>query len=306
MTHVATEDEGTAETATGGESGTGRLEAFSDAIISIAATLLVLDLKVPDTRDLARSLVHLWPAYLAFAVSFLITGVVWLNHHTMFRFIVRMDRMLMLLNLLLLMSVAFLPFPTEVLAEALSTHQGVRAAAVLYGAALVLGGVVFNAVWIYASAGHRYLGAHISPAEARALRRRFALGPLGYLVGTLVALVAPYAGLLIFAGLLLVYAYEMADEQLRRPYRAAGTAVRATAPATAAAAASTARAEVTPDVGGPGPGAATAGASPATPPEGPAATPAPHGSDTGGPHRTAHERRPHERGTADEEPTAAS
>lgn len=137
MTHVATEDEGTAETATGGESGTGRLEAFSDAIISIAAALLVLDLKVPDTRDLARSLVHLWPAYLAFAVSFLITGVVWLNHHTMFRFIVRMDRMLMLLNLLLLMSVAFLPFPTEVLAEALSTHQGVRAAAVLYGAALV-------------------------------------------------------------------------------------------------------------------------------------------------------------------------
>src|SRR5205814_4978093 len=93
---------------------TSRLEAFSDGVFAIAATLLVLELRVPaDTTDLVRALLGLWPAYLAYLISFLTIGIIWVNHHTLLEHCRRVDRTFLYLNLLLLMAVGIVPFPTS-------------------------------------------------------------------------------------------------------------------------------------------------------------------------------------------------
>src|SRR4051812_39389248 len=95
---------------------TGRVEAFSDGVFAIAITLLILDLNVPDWSDsgpgLFKSLVILWPSYLAFLTSFATIGVMWVNHHRIFTHVKHSDNMLLLLNGLLLLGVTIVPFPT--------------------------------------------------------------------------------------------------------------------------------------------------------------------------------------------------
>ena len=103
------------------------------------------------------------------------------------------------------MNVAFLPFPTAVMANAFSEGAGEKVAVVLYGATLVVGGVFFNAVWEYARWNHRLLGADISPEEARAVARRFLLGPVLYLFGTILGALNAKAGVAVFALLILFY-----------------------------------------------------------------------------------------------------
>jgi uncharacterized membrane protein len=113
---------------------TNRLEAFSDGVFAIAITLLVLEIKVPPPdMTLEAGLLRLWPSYLAYTVSFLVIGAIWINHHAMFRHIVRVDETLLLLNVLHLMLIAFLPFPTAVLAEAFHRKAGEPIATAFYG-----------------------------------------------------------------------------------------------------------------------------------------------------------------------------
>jgi uncharacterized membrane protein len=115
---------------------TGRLVAFSDAVFAITITLLVLEIRPPtDYGNLLHGLVALWPSYLAYAVTFLFIGQVWANHHVMFDHIRAADRVVLLVNTLLLMAVAFLPFATSVLAGALRSGDGQRTAVVFYGIA---------------------------------------------------------------------------------------------------------------------------------------------------------------------------
>ena len=100
-------------------SDTSRLEAFSDGVFAIAVTLLVLEIGVPhvgEGESLGEALRHLWPSYFGFAVSFLTIGVMWINHHAMFKDIDRQDHTLLVLNLVLMMTISFLPFPTAVVA----------------------------------------------------------------------------------------------------------------------------------------------------------------------------------------------
>lgn len=188
---------------------TARLEAFSDGVFAIAITLLILDVHPPGPLEagtgLASALGHLWPSYVAYVVTFMLIGMIWLNHHLMFHYIVRVDRPLMIVNLLLLLSVAFLPFPTAILAEAVSTGHGEQVAAALYGVVLILGGVFFNALWIYASLGHRHLGDHISPAQARRIRIRFGVGPLLYLTAVLLSLFSATLSICCYIALALSY-----------------------------------------------------------------------------------------------------
>jgi len=107
----------------GEEVGLERLIFFSDAVFSIAMTLLALELRLPHdiaylvNEELTRALLGLWKQYLAFMTSFVVIGAFWLAHHRKFRYIRRYDRGLLSLNLLLLMSVAFIPFPTAVLSD---------------------------------------------------------------------------------------------------------------------------------------------------------------------------------------------
>jgi uncharacterized membrane protein len=185
---------------------TQRIEAFSDGVFAIAITLLVLDIRPPHASPhLVADLLALWPSYLAYLISFLLIGLIWANHHEMFRHIRHSDRMLMFFNVLLLMDVAFLPFVTAVLSSSLRSDMGLRTAVILYGSTLVVGGLFFNAVWEWARRGHRLLGDSLSPDDAKAIARRFMFGPSAYLAGTVTGIFLPVLGLSIFAALILFY-----------------------------------------------------------------------------------------------------
>ena len=199
---------------------TSRVEAFSDGVFAIAITLLILEIRLPgstagltDAR-LRAELLGLWPSYLAYAISFLLIGMVWINHHRMFRYIERVDGVLLGLNVLLLMDVAFLPFSTDVLAQSLRGTSAEHTAAAFYGLVLAVGGVFYNALWLYASYGHRLLGEHITPREARALGLRWSLGPLFYLVAAGVGLINAVASLGCYVLLLVFYFFDLRP---RRP-----------------------------------------------------------------------------------------
>src|SRR5205085_3090480 len=121
-------------------SETARAEAFSDGVFAIAITLLIIEVHIPSrghAETLGHELLRLWPSYLGYLTSFLTIGVMWINHHHVFTYITRSDRTLLFLNTLLLMMVAFVPFPTAVLAQFIRT-DGARPAALLYGATLTL------------------------------------------------------------------------------------------------------------------------------------------------------------------------
>ncbi len=173
-------------------SGTGRLEAFSDGVFAIAATLLVLEFAVHSGSDLGGRLLHLWPAYLAYATSFLTIGIIWMNHHFCVETMARADRTLMFLNLLLLMTVAFLPFPTRLVAQNLQ-HSGERAAVYAYCATFVLMAIVYNAWWRYASRGRRLIADGVPDGAVRAITRAFNPGVPMYAATFLVAVWSPLA-----------------------------------------------------------------------------------------------------------------
>jgi TMEM175 potassium channel family protein len=131
---------------------TGRIEAFSDGVFSVAATLLVLEITVPlsDFDHLWRGIGDQWPSYLAYATSFLTVGGLWLVHHGIFRHLRFADGVITRLNLLLLMAVSFLPFPTKLVAEAIDSSGAERAAVLFYGATLLVIAVLISVIIRYA------------------------------------------------------------------------------------------------------------------------------------------------------------
>ncbi len=182
-----------------------RVEAFSDGVFAIAATLLVLDLHVrAGPGGLARALAREWPHYATFAVSFLTIGIIWVNHHGQFQRIARVDRPLLFLNLLLLMFVVLIPFPTELLASYLHSGSDQHVAAAVYAGVMLAMGLCFAASWRYVSLHERLLTRTISEPELRALIRRNAFGQGVYLLALGVAfLSAPLC--LVLCGLTAVY-----------------------------------------------------------------------------------------------------
>jgi TMEM175 potassium channel family protein len=131
---------------------TGRIEAFSDGVFSVAATLLVLEISVPeaDFDHLWKGIGDQWPSYLAYATSFLTVGYIWLAHHAIFRCLRFADSIVTRLNLVLLMAVAFLPFPTKLVAEAIDSSSAERTAVLFYGATLLVISVLVTAMVRYA------------------------------------------------------------------------------------------------------------------------------------------------------------
>jgi TMEM175 potassium channel family protein len=178
---------------------TTRLVTFSDGVFAISITLLVLEIKPPtDNTDLLHGLLDLWPSYLAYALTFLFIGQVWVNHHVMFDHIRDANRPVLLLNTLLLMAVAFLPFATSVLAGALRNGDGERTAVVFYGIAFAVTALTFNAVWQYACR-HRLVNEALGPSGVAAIGRRFqvALAWLG--TGALLGAALPVLGVVVIA-----------------------------------------------------------------------------------------------------------
>jgi uncharacterized membrane protein len=185
---------------------TGRTEAFSDGVFAIAITLLILIVGIENTPhgDLGRELLDQWPSYLAYAVSFLTIGIMWVNHHSMFRHFERVDRLLLLLNVLLLMLIAFVPFPTRVVAEFARSDNDRRAAALLYGITMTTTAIFFFAVWIYGS--RRLLHPDADRREVTGITRSYLPGVPTYATATLIAFVSSIASLILFAAIALFYA----------------------------------------------------------------------------------------------------
>ena len=197
---------------------TGRLEAFSDGVIAIAITLLVLDLKVPEAgagRPLAAALRAQWPSYLGYMTSFATIGIMWVNHHALMRAVATVDRTLLYANLALLFGVATVPFTTSLAAQWLRAGADARLAVALYSASMMLTGLTFVTLWSYLGRHPALLEPAVPPAGARLAMRRSVVGPLAYLVATVVALVSPVAALVVCAA---VAAYFV------RPVRTGGPA----------------------------------------------------------------------------------
>ena len=180
------------------ENGTTRLETFSDGVFAIAATLLVLEFSVDAASGphLGDALLHLWPSYLAYATSFLTIGIIWINHHYCVETFARADRTLLFLNLLLLLVVGFLPFPTKLVAQYLQ-QPGEQAAVYAYDATFVVMAIVYNMWWRYASTGRRLIRESVPDATVRAITRAFNPGVPMYGLVFLVAVFSPLASVIL-------------------------------------------------------------------------------------------------------------
>jgi len=176
--------------------GTGRLEAFSDGVFAIAATLLVLEFSVGSGRNLGHQLVHLWPAYLAYVTSFVTIGIIWINHHHTVSLMGRTDRTMLFINNILLLTVAFLPFPTKLVGDYLH-RNGEQAATLAYTATFVIMASLHQVWWQYARRERRLIGEAVPDAALRAVDRAYAPGVAMYLLTFVVAFFSPLAAVLV-------------------------------------------------------------------------------------------------------------
>ncbi len=198
-----------------------RAESFSDGVFAVAITVLIFNL-LPIGRDALsyRSLASAWPQYAAYVVSFLTIGIMWMNHHTLFGHVRLIDRSLLVLNLLLLMGVVAIPFPTALVAEHLTgpNVSGGQPAAVVYGVVMIAISLCYNAIWEYLVRHAEALGSGSTRRQLRdsipqlgwrlvpGLRiPRWSIGLGGYLVGVLIAALGSASGALAVYGLLAVY-----------------------------------------------------------------------------------------------------
>jgi uncharacterized membrane protein len=186
-----------------GQSDTSRLETFADGVMAVAITLLILEVHVPQHAEgrLGQALIHLWPAYAAYVTSFLTIGVIWVNHHRMFKLIERTTHTFLMLNVAFLMVVSFVPFVTAMVGDYIRSESSVRVAALSYGIVMIALALMFNAVWLYAAKDHRLLVEGLRDEDIAAGTKSYRLGPVIYTVVTLLAFVNPYVSLALYAAL---------------------------------------------------------------------------------------------------------
>jgi uncharacterized membrane protein len=189
--------------------GTERILAFSDGVFAIAITLLVLDLVPPRVEHgVVDKLLEAWPNYLSYALSFFIIGILWASHHQMFTQIKRSNHVFLLINIVFLMWVAALPFPTALLAEGLSHYDAVgrQAVVAIYTGMFLVGALLFNLEWWYAIYRGRLLGEGADPEAVKRTTRSYYIGPVAYLADLALSFVSIEASLVLFFLLALFYA----------------------------------------------------------------------------------------------------
>jgi uncharacterized membrane protein len=189
---------------------TERLQAFSDGVFAIAITLLVLEIHVPQAPEgeLWRALFEQWPSYAAYVVTFAVIGIMWVNHHALIAFVARVDRPLLFLNLLLLLFVALLPFPTALLAEYLHSPGDGEVAAAVYSGTMLGCAIGFNLLWRWIVRDARLVHAHIDVEAARGRNRRFALGILVYTATVAISFVSALLTLALHALIAVYYVFD--------------------------------------------------------------------------------------------------
>jgi uncharacterized membrane protein len=187
---------------------TTRLETFSDGVLAIAATLLILDVHASGS-PLGHGLTSIWPSYVAYALSFTVIGIIWVNHHTVIGLLGQVDRRFLFINLFFLMVVAFIPFPTQLVAEHIRDGGAdARDAVLAYGITLSLMAVAYNVMWFYAIREGRLLRSDADPKVVAGISSAFRPGVPIYAVATLVAFASPAVSLSLFGALALFYVFE--------------------------------------------------------------------------------------------------
>ena len=193
---------------------TARVEAFSDGVFAIAITLLILDLKVPSgiQGHLGSALTRQWPSYAAFLISFWFIGIMWVNHHRLFNHIQRSDNRLLFLNLLLLLGVTVVPFPTALLAAHFHSPDRTVAAAVFNGTYVVLA-IFFNLLWHHAVRYGLLDSATLESADA--ISRQYAVGPISYLLCFGLTWISVPASLILNIGLAVFFSLPPKNHVIR-------------------------------------------------------------------------------------------
>jgi TMEM175 potassium channel family protein len=185
---------------------TNRLEAFSDGVFAIAITLLVLELNVPTGDNLWHELKQEWPSFASFFVSFWVIGIIWVNHHGVLDHLDRADRGVLYLNLLLLFTVVFIPFPTALMAEHLKSGADEQVAAVVYSGAFLAMAISYAFLWTYITNRRELLGVQMTDEEIRRTSRSFLIGNPFYALAVGMAFISPAVVLVIIALLAVYYA----------------------------------------------------------------------------------------------------
>ena len=185
---------------------TARLETFSDGVFAIAATLLILDVRLPPDGGVTHGLLHIWPSYAAYALAFVTIGIMWINHHNVFCQIDRVDRTFLTINVLFLMVIAFVPFPTRVLAEHL--QHDARAAAFAYGLTMTVMAAMYGTLWFYAAIGRRLIAPDADQRMISGISRSFRPGVPIYALATLSALLSSWLAFGLYSAIALFYVLE--------------------------------------------------------------------------------------------------
>ena len=187
-----------------------RLEAFSDGVFAVAITLLALDLTVegPGHGPLLDQLYDKWPAFLAYLISFFMIGIVWVNHHALVRSIIKVDRRLLFLNLVLLLFVVLIPFATATEADYFPHNSGdARLAMALYAGVFLGMSIGFASMLEWTLHGQRVYQP-VPPERRWAARARFAGGSLAYVIAIAVAAFSAVASFVLIALIALYYILE--------------------------------------------------------------------------------------------------
>ena len=185
---------------------TSRLETFADGVFAIAATLLILDVHATGP-DLGKSLLHIWPSYVAYAVSFITIGIMWVNHHTVFEQVARVDRRFLFINVGLLMCIAFVPFPTRLVAEHIR-GSGAESAALSYGFTMTTTAVFFSVLWFVGALRGGLLHEDADQRVVSGISRSYLPGAPMYLAATLIAFASPQASAALYGAIAVFYVLE--------------------------------------------------------------------------------------------------
>jgi uncharacterized membrane protein len=188
-----------------------RLEAFSDGVFAVAITLLALDLTVAGPAghgSLTDQLYEKWPAFLAYLISFFMIGIVWVNHHVLVRSIIKVDRTLLFLNLVLLLFVVLIPFATATVADYFSRHDwDTQVAMMLYGGVFLGMSAGFGTIFEWTLHGQRVYQP-LSPERHWPARVRFLVGGLVYVAAIVIALFNDVASFVLIAAVAVYYVFE--------------------------------------------------------------------------------------------------
>ncbi|HTQ66203.1 MAG TPA: TMEM175 family protein [Puia sp.] len=189
---------------------TQRLEAFSDGVFAIAITLLILEIKIPDHESLrAQSLFtylwKLWPKYFAYVFSFIITGIYWANHHYIFKLYIRTNHIFNIMNVIFLMTIAFLPFPTAIFGEYINEPEHRQTAVSFYALGIYLPAFVWLMMWLYGSSGRRLIDRRLAESFIQYLTAQFWISNIIYIAAIIISFFNPFASLLLNIILTLLY-----------------------------------------------------------------------------------------------------